>query len=168
MQALGFKISSVTLFWFCVQWSWGTIRNKNVFCDKFSCLIWTQIKENRNKHENETLYIRACMYLYFMAWILFKLVNVAMFSKTGKQFLKQYKITSWQMFFNPFTPKICKLILPTRDHTKLWWLFLRIWCYVKTLPWVDSFLRVSLPICLMLYSDCKDNLYVCHSWELKG
>ena len=100
MQALGFKISSVTLFWFCVQWSWGTIRNKNVFCDKFSCLIWTQIKENRNKHENETLYIRACMYMYFVAWILFKLVNVAMFSKTGKQFLKQYKITSSQMFLN--------------------------------------------------------------------
>ena len=53
-----------------------------------------------------------------------------------------------------------ELILPTSDHAKLWWLFRRIWQYAMTLSQVDSFLRVSLPVCVILYSDCKENLFV--------
>ena len=34
---------------------------------------------------------------------------------------------------NPLTPRIRKLILLTDNHTNLCWLFLRIWCYIKTI-----------------------------------
>ena len=37
--------------------------------------------------------------MYLVAEILFKLIDNTIFSETAKQFRKQYKITSFQMFF---------------------------------------------------------------------
>ena len=82
--------------------------------------------------------------MYLVAWILFKLRNNGMFSETGEQIQKQYKITSSQMFFN-YVKSTFALLFRIRCHVNRllgWkptiaaWLFVR---HLKRCP-VDSIL----------------------------
>lgn len=69
----------------------------------------------------------------------------SVFSTLKKHFFKLSLDWSWienvPKCINPLTPKIWKIILLTNDHTNRCWLFLRIWCHIKTLPPIDNFLN---------------------------
>ena len=97
------------------------------FCKKISCSIWTQIEVNGNSTYNISLHVLK------ETWTLLKLINNAMFSKTGKQFQKQYKITSSQMFF--------------KDIKSTFLLLIRIGCHVNRLLGWKPTIVAQLFIC---------------------
>ena len=70
------------------------------FCDKISRSIWTQIKENGNIWERNTIWYTSLHVLCGMN--LFKLRNngIRFFLKRWNKFKNSKKITSSQMFFN--------------------------------------------------------------------
>ena len=71
------------------------------------------------------------------------------------------------MAFNPFTPKICQLILPFNFYTFPCKLVMRILCQIK-IATPDKF-DYSHYMFAGLYMDIlREKFYVDHFWELKG
>ena len=86
--------------------------------------------------ELNTIYIHVSLHV-LSGMNLVKLTNNAVFSKTGKQFWKEYKITSSKMIFFHFIKSTFAVLL-----------LLHIRCHVNRLP------RWKPTIATQLYADC--------------
>ena len=79
-----------------------------------------------------------------------------------------FKTTTERKRFNPLTPKIWLLILPSSCYTFPNKLVMIIWCKIKMTTSTWYVCVFSLPFCWIMYGCYGEKLHVNHFWELKG